>query len=100
MIIPDWTAVGGMSILERAVLAKALNPTETPLYCSKRPIEGQGSVRQFAVMILIIPQIKGVINNIRNPGLPLECSREAVDSRLLSEFNFTCKQGQKVYKKS
>jgi hypothetical protein len=48
----DWAATGGMSILERAVLAKALNPTEIPLYCSMRPMDGQGSVRQFAVILV------------------------------------------------
>ena len=46
----------GLSVIERAVLARFSNSESTdgmaPLYCSVRPIDGQGSVRQFKVSMV------------------------------------------------
>jgi hypothetical protein len=45
----------GLSVIERAVLARFSNNESedgmAPLYCSVRPIDGQGSVRQFKVSV-------------------------------------------------
>uniref|UniRef100_A0A6U4MRY9 Dienelactone hydrolase domain-containing protein n=1 Tax=Hemiselmis andersenii TaxID=464988 RepID=A0A6U4MRY9_HEMAN len=39
--------ITGLSVVERAMLAQKTNPEKGPLYCARRPYDGQGSVRQF-----------------------------------------------------
>ena len=41
------TGNSGLNIVERAVLAAASAPSGTPLYCTMRPEDGQGSARQL-----------------------------------------------------
>jgi hypothetical protein len=43
-----------LSVLERAILAQNMHESKPPLYCAKRPYDGQGTVRQFKVRFFLL----------------------------------------------